>query len=74
MKYTLYAVQDTMIGFGTPFIKINEEVAKRDYKNFLQAEPNRKDMRLFKLGEYDDETGIIDPVIPTIIEGGYIDE
>lgn len=74
MTFNLYSVQDTMIGFGTPFIKVNEEVAKRDYKNFLKAEPNSKDMRLFRIGTFNDETGIIEPEAPVIIEGGYQNE
>ena len=70
MIFNLYAVQDTMVGFGAPYLKVNEEVAKRDYQNFLKVEPARADMRLFKIGTYDDSTGTILPIIPECIMGG----
>lgn len=70
MKYNMYSIQDTMIGFNAPFIMINEEVAKREYHNFLKKNPNAPDMRLFKIAEFDDETGVINGLIPEQIEGG----
>ena len=74
MIWNIYSVQDTMIGFGQPYIKVNEEVAKRDYKNFLKVEPNSADMRLFRVGTFDDSTGTIIPIVPECIEGGQVNE
>lgn len=69
MKYNIYAIQDVLIGFNSPIIFKNEEIAKREYNNFLETNPNRNDMRLFKIGEFDDETGEIKSDTPRIVEG-----
>lgn len=70
MIHTLYSIQDTMIGFSCPYIMTNEEVAKREYRNFCKKNPNAPDMRLFKVGTFDDESGTVIGVIPECIEGG----
>lgn len=74
MIYNMYAIQDTMIGFNAPFIMVNEEVAKREYHNFLKKNPNAPDMRLFKVATFDDATGTIVGIIPECIEGGGLND
>lgn len=68
----MYAMQDTLIGFNAPFIMVNEQVAKREYSNFLKSPKckNPTDMRLFKVGTFDDVTGTIVGIIPEQIMGG----
>ena len=72
MIYNLYAIQDVMVGFNAPFIMVNENVAKREYANFLKSPSckNPTDMRLFKIGTYDDATGTVLPLTPEQIVGG----
>lgn len=70
MEYGIYSIQDTMIGFNAPFIMKDDDVAKREYKNYLKNNPNAKDMRLFKLGTFNDESGVIKGIIPVMLEGG----
>lgn len=70
MIYKLYAVQDTLIGFGKPFIGINEEAVKRDYLEANSDNPHKCDMRLFEIGKYDDSNGTITSIIPQQILGG----
>ena len=70
MIYNLYAIQDTLVGFNAPFIMVNESVAKREYTNFLKTSKNPTDMRLFKIGTFDDSTGTIVGIIPEQIMGG----
>ena len=70
MIYSMYSIQDTMVGFGQPNIIKNDEIAKRDYHNFLKQTPNAEYMRLYKVGTFDDETGTVLPIIPECIEGG----
>lgn len=70
MLYNIYAIQDVMIGFNAPFIMKNDEIAKREYANFLKRTDNAKDMRLFKIGVFNDENGTIESITPQIIEGG----
>lgn len=70
MIYNMYSIQDTMIRFNAPYIMVNEEVAKREYNNFLKKTPNPTDMRLFKVATFDDTTGTVVPIIPEMIMGG----
>ena len=70
MIYKLYAVQDTLIGFSQPYIMVNEDVAKRDYKERLKVNPHASDMRLFEIGTFDDATGTIIGETPKCILGG----
>lgn len=72
MIYNMYSIQDTMIGFNAPFIMVNEEVTKREYHNFLKANPNAPDMRLFKIATFDDVTGTVSGITPECIEGGLV--
>lgn len=60
----LYAVQDTLIGFNAPFALNNDEVAERAFRNTVEKEPNASDLRLYRLGAYNDETGELQPDVP----------
>ncbi len=70
MIYDLYSIQDTMVGFNAPFVMVNENVAKREYQNWLKSSKNPEDMRLFKVGTFDDATGTVLPLTPECIMGG----
>ena len=70
MKVPMFSIQDTMIGFNAPFVMVNEEAAKRAYVNAEKKDPDSKDKRLFVIGNFDDETGTIEPVTPYQIMGG----
>lgn len=72
MIYNLYSVQDTLVGFNAPILMVNEEVAKRTYSDYLKSEKcqHPQDMRLFKIGTFDDVTGTILPIVPEQILGG----
>ena len=69
MKINIYAVKDTVVGaMMNPFYMHNDEQAKRSFKNACNNEANefakiKKDLQLFKLGNYDDETGNIESKI-----------
>lgn len=60
----LYAVQDTLIGFNAPFALNSDEVAERAFRNTITKEPNATDLRLYKLGTYNDESGEVIPNVP----------
>ena len=70
MERNLYSVQDVMIGFMNPELMPNDEAAIREYNNFLKATKNPTDMRLFKIGVFNDSTGEIDPITPICLAGG----
>lgn len=71
MKKTVFAVQDTLARlFNVPFTMNNEEVGKRAYIEALKTDPFSMDKRLFVIGTFDDELGIIEPCTPYQIMGG----
>lgn len=69
MNLNIYAIKDTTIGsFMNPFYLQNDNVAIREFSNIIKYAPvennirrNAKDMQLFKLGEFNEETGEIKP-------------
>ena len=75
MKTNLYSIQDVLVGFHAPFIAPNDAAAKRDYRLWAQNQKNAADLRLFKLGTYEDSTGDIDSLVECL-EGGieYVGE
>ena len=62
MNYNLYSIQDTLVGFNAPYLMVNDNVAKREYANFLKKTTNPTDMRLYKIATFDDTTGTIIPL------------
>ena len=70
MKMPIFAVQDVLTGFKPPMIAANEEAMIRDYKLWAEKEAASLDMRLFKIGEFNTETGEIIPHTPDCIVGG----
>ena len=65
MKRPVYAIRDAATGFGSPFVDVNDASARR---NFAFAVNNNgdtmsfapKDYDLYKLGEFDHESGTFD--------------
>lgn len=67
MKLSIYTLYDIKAkAFGVPFFMSNDEVAERAFLN-LQNEPNSQvsknpeDFHMYKIGEFDDNTGNIFP-------------
>lgn len=67
MKHPVYSIRDEMVGFGSPFVDINDASAKR---NFAYAVNNNgdtmsfqpRDFSLYQLAEFDTETGKLEPL------------
>lgn len=62
----IFAIKDVKVGFMSPFIRQNKELAIRDFKDALgDSNPNNilkshpEDFELWKIGTYNLETGII---------------
>lgn len=72
MQSNLYAIQDILVGFHQPMIAPNDEAVKRDFKIWCNKKTIEEaaDMRLFKIGIYDDQTGIITPINPEYMLDG----
>ncbi|UPW36501.1 nonstructural protein [Peromfec virus RodF8_36] len=75
MKLNIYAIKDTIVGsFMNPFYLQNDEQAKRSFKLATNDEKSdyskiKKDLQLFKIGTFDDESGIIENEITFLING-----
>ena len=58
MKKTVYVVKDTVSKlFGNMFEAVNDEMEVRQFEYGLQSYPFRQDTQLYRLGEFDEETG-----------------
>ena len=63
----IYAIRDILIGFHDPFIMVSDEVALRAFVNAACsdqptiANENPADTALFKLAEFDTQSGEIHP-------------
>lgn len=71
----LYCVRDYKVGYTAVITDENDSVARRALKMALSPDTlmynNPKDFALFKVGEFDTDTGIITPCEPTLIEEVY---
>lgn len=77
MKYGLYSVRDALNGYLFITTENNDDSARRGFKYKLSL-PNSfdgyaaKDLDLYKVGMFDQETGIIEPIDPPkLIINGY---
>ena len=73
-KYNIYSIKDVKMGFMTPIYQKNDAVAIRDLSNVVNDKTNKsfisenyEDVELYKLGEFDEETGEIVPEVKFII-------
>ena len=71
MKLGFYAIKDELAGhFMAPTLFMSKAIAEREFRNSLKEIPvwrnNPQDYSLYKLGEYNEETGEIKPKIEMI--------
>lgn len=63
MKLFLYSIYDKVACvFNKPFTELNNQTAIRSFDQSLKDNPHIKDYELYKLAEYSDHNGEIDPV------------
>lgn len=78
MKSNLYTMRDRLSGtYGSPFTSVNDASAKRDFNAFCKLPQNQYlsgDMELYKLGEFESDTGEIISYKPEYIMRGEIIE
>ena len=78
MKYGIYSIKDTKIGFMNPFYSHNDGTALRDFtngandaqKNAINTNP--EDKELWRLGEFDDQTGEIKSEVKYLIKANDV--
>ena len=70
MKYQLFSIKDVLSGaFNEILIFQNVELAKRYFQNLCAESKIKNDLQLFRLGEYDVETGITSTATDFIMSG-----
>lgn len=65
----IYSIKDELAGTFGNLMVINPKVAKRTF-HWLTEETEKQDCddkRIYKLGEYDTETGQIVPIVPELV-------
>ena len=72
MKFPVYAVRDSLLGFGFPMIRDNDAVASRAFEYDLKVDNSPyahhpQDFQLYRIGEFDTENGNIKSESPTLI-------
>lgn len=75
MKHRLYCIRDKYTGFAQPTIFANDNVAVRYFKDLcLNAgnviTNNPADFDLYHIGNFDEETGELDSIMPVFIVAG----
>lgn len=60
MKYRVFSVEDTLVGHNAPFIMVSQEVAKREFTNMVKDNPNKDYLKLWEIGTFHEETGLIE--------------
>lgn len=66
MVLGVYAIRDVKVGFLTPTVEQNERVAIRNFSHAVVNSQSvlssyAKDFALYRLGTYDNDTGVITP-------------
>lgn len=63
MELKLYAIKDTKVAFKNPWTHHNDVTAVREIKAGIKDQPIEiiQDWELWRVGSYDDKTGIIVP-------------
>lgn len=72
MKYPIYSIRDAKIGFMSPTVDMNDPAAVRNFAHavrnsasLMNSHPN--DYALFRIGEFDSETGEVTACLPANI-------
>lgn len=75
MNYPVYAIRDVHVGFLTPTVDQNDASAMRNFRHAVQQtgsimNSHAKDFCLYRIGEFNSETGVITSVLPEVIIDG----
>ena len=78
MKRPVYAIHDEFTGFGSPFVDVNDASAQRNFAFAINNNGDTmtfspKDYALYKLGEFDHESGAFEPLpCPLLVVRGDV--
>lgn len=73
----IFAIKDKKSFFWKPFCQPNDLVAIREFDNMVNSgnefmQQNYADMDLYKLGTYNDETGVIESNVEFVCSGSDV--
>lgn len=65
MKFPVYAVRDSLIGFGMPLLRDNDSVASRAFEHDITRDDfpyktHPQDYQLYRIGIYDTDNGVLE--------------
>lgn len=77
MIYGIFAIKDVKVGFMQPFIQVNDAVALREFTNIVNSgssvvSANYTDMELYRIGSYNQDTGLIESKVDFLIKGSDV--
>lgn len=72
MKFPLYAVRDSYIGFSMPVIRDNDSVASRSFQFDCERDNSPYSTRpecfqLFNIGIYDTDSSVVESSSPVLV-------
>ena len=67
MVYPIYSINDALVGFQSPTIMNNDAFALRAFSENFSDVKNPADYSLWKIGDFDSDTGEIIPCVPSVI-------
>lgn len=74
MIFGMYAMFDKKVGFMTPTIDNNDAIAIRAFHYAIKKDnfigTHYSDFELYKIAEYDNDTGIIKPIDKVLLAEG----
>lgn len=71
MLYGVYSMHDSKTGFMSPVIDVNDDSAIRNFAHTVANSDGilrsfAQDFQLYRIANFDSNTGIVDPVIPPV--------
>lgn len=75
MIYKIVSARDKLVGFGSPMLEVNLEVAKRSFANaMVHQDPGVVgDIDLYHIGDFDSDSGLIVPCnVPVFLAAGAV--
>uniref|UniRef100_A0AAU8AXJ1 Nonstructural protein n=1 Tax=Dulem virus 121 TaxID=3145598 RepID=A0AAU8AXJ1_9VIRU len=75
MKLGVYVIRDQRTSFMTPTFDYNDASAVRNFEHAVQQKESLffshpEDYSLYKIGDYDMDTGVITPIMSSLLVDG----
>lgn len=69
MIYGIYSIRDSLTGFMSPALDINDQSAIRNFSRAINSGEGLmdfapKDFDLYLVGQFNNQTGVLEPVVP----------